>query len=132
KIVQKIFPGEVVEWFSLNITDTLLSDEEDCGETLYLINAQLPDGVTKNAADFIPKNRFDFLKANYIKATLKMTYSYVHPRAGDSFDSWFVEFLQANTVKFTLMNNDTGIYVIDNSDDLDLKESLPVFIKSCV
>ena|ERR1700740_1329267 len=122
QVVTKIYPNETLEWFSPNTGEINNSTDQGAGETWYLINKELPGDITKISIGLIPANRFAFLKTSYIKATLKLTYTCVHSRAGDSYDSWMIEILQNNTVKCSFMSSDPGIYVLDNSNDPELKE----------
>ncbi len=82
-IINHLQPNEQVEWFFFESVDDTISTDEDYGEAWYLINTTLPLNINKNDVDFIPKKRFDFIKTSSKKATVKLSYAYVHLNAGD-------------------------------------------------
>ena len=126
-IVQHIFPNERVEWFS-NVVGISAEDSA----LMYLVKTELPENVHKTDANFIPTNRFDYIKTSYIKASLSMYYEEVHPRAGDSYDGWWLEILLPDGGTFTLKKEDPNIYAISTKGLSHFRNELPKWINSSI
>jgi len=128
--IKHLAPNETFEWYIINDIEVAnFTEDQNFDLTLYLISTKLPPNINKTDVNFIPQNRFEFIKKSYIKATLKLSYYYIHPRAGDCYYNWFIEILNSNEdINITLMSSDPNIYVIGNDKIIELKQILPQLI----